>query len=254
MNIPLSSNFFGMMQLEEYYDELIDGFMMTMGLYMFALVFGFILGIGLAILRQYGGRISSRIATGYVEVIRGTPLLTQVFVVYFGPLALNAFLESNGLPPVFEDWQVLGPDWWGGTKIIISSRILLGALALALNSAAYQAEYFRGSMGSISSGQIQAAVALGMTRQQSIRHIILPQTLRRVIPAWSNEAAYLPKYTTVVSFIAIEELFNVGSWIVGRTFLVFEVYAIIAVVFLVLISVVSFILDRVYDKIKIPGL
>lgn len=257
MTNPNSNIFFEMLQLERlapYTDEFVDGFIMTMGLYGFALFVGFFLGLLVAIGRQYGGRISSKIATGFVEIIRGTPLLAQVFFVYFAPPALNAFFESLGYPRPFVDWQILGPDLWGGTSIIISSRILLGALALALNSAAYQAEYIRGSMGSISSGQLQAAISLGMTKKQSIQHIILPQSLRRVIPAWSNEAAYLPKYTTVVSFIAIEELFAVSSWVVTRTFIYLELWIPIALVFLALISTISFVLDKIYDRVKIPGL
>ncbi len=257
MTNPNADIFFELLQFERllpYTDELIDGFLMTMGLYVFALSIGFFLGLFLAIGRQYGGGISSRVSTGFIEIIRGTPLLAQVFFIYFAPPALNTFFELMGYPRPFNDWQILGPDLWGGTTIIISSRILLGAIALALNSAAYQAEYIRGAMGSISSGQLQAAISMGMTKTQSIRYIILPQSLRRVIPSWSNEAAYLPKYTTVVSFIAIEELFAVSSWVVTRTFIYIEIWIVIALVFLALISTISFALDKFYARVKIPGL
>ncbi len=254
MKVSTADNIVQILQFEQYVDDFIDGFLTTMGLYLFALIIGLFLGLSLAIVRQYGGGISSRIATGYVEVIRGTPLLSQVFVIAFAPGAINALIQSLGYEEWDFLWQIRVPDPWGGTSIFLSTRILLAAIALALNSAAYQAEYFRGSISSISGGQLQAARALGMTRTQSIRHIILPQSLRRVIPAWSNEAAYLPKYTTVVSFVAVEELFSISSWVVGRTFLVLQVYVIVAIIFLVLISTVSILLDRLYDKFKIPGM
>ncbi len=253
MNVPSTADVIGLLQFEEYVDDFVDGFLTTMGLYIFALVMGLGLGLLIAIARQYGGGISSRIATGYVEVIRGTPLLSQIFIIWFLPPAINAALVSMGYAPLEYLWQIRIPDFWGGTSIFLSTRILAGAIALGLNSAAYQAEYFRGSMGSISGGQLLAAQSIGMTKRQSIRHIILPQSLRRVIPAWSNEAAYLPKYTTVVSFIGVEELFLTSSWVVARTFRSLQVYAIMAIIFLILIAIVSFALDKLYAKVKIPG-
>ncbi len=240
-------------QIANYMDQFIHGLMTTLGLYIFALAIGFVIGLVLSIVRLYGGPVSSRFATGYIEVIRGTPLVTQIFIFAYAPDAINTALEMAGLATFNTSWRIYIPDPFGGQSIFLSTRILMAAVCLALNSAAYQAEYLRGAMASISGGQLQAAKSMGMTRTQGIRHIILPQSLRRVIPSWSNEAAYLPKYTTVAYFVAVEELFAKTKLIISRVPYPFEMYLIVAIVFLVLISAVSQALDHVYDRVKIPG-
>jgi polar amino acid transport system permease protein len=93
-----------------------------------------------------------------------------------------------------------------------------------------------------------------MTKRQEIRHVMLPQSLRRAIPAWTNEAVYLPKYTTVVFYVAVQEIFLVSKLIVSRTYEVLPVYGILAVVFLALISAISWIMNYLYNRIKIPGI
>lgn len=227
---------------------------MTMGLYLFALFFGLILAIIFSIVRHYGGAISSRIATAYIEFFRGTPLLVQILAVVYLPNALNAWLTTQGIPPIDFNWQFVVQDPWGVQRIVFSGRILLCAITLGLNSAAYQAEYFRGAMGSISSGQPLAATSIGMTKWQGIRHVMLPQSLRRAIPAWSNEAVYLPKYTTVCYFVGVEDLFAMAKLISTRTYQVLPVYALIAIIFLVLISFISWLLNYIYSRVKIPGI
>ena len=179
----------------EYWDHILSGFLLTMWLYGLAIMMGFFLGLSLAILRQYGGSIFSRIATGYIELVRGTPLLVQLLLLYFLPYSLNIPIGRWSFSTNF---IILDKDI---TIILIDYRTLVGILALGLNSSAYQAEYFRGAIMSIGTGQLMAAQSLGMSRLSGIRHILLPQALRRVIPAWSNEAAYLPKYTVTVYII-----------------------------------------------------
>jgi len=107
---------------------------------------------------------------------------------------------------------------------------------------------------SVGSGQLMAAQSLGMSRFSGIRHIIVPQALRRVIPAWSNEAAYLPKYTVIVYLIGVKELFAEAHWIVAQKFISLTTYIVIAVIFLVLITLVSKLLDIIHKRTAIPGL
>ena len=146
-----SISFIGVLQIEQYTDEFVNGFLTTMGLYLFAIFFGLGLGIFLAIVRHYGGPLSTRLATAYIEIFRGTPLLAQVLVVTLFPRALNAWLEAQGLQPIDILWRIVIPDPYGTPSIFLDTRILLCAITLGLNSAAYQAEYFRGAMASISS-------------------------------------------------------------------------------------------------------
>jgi len=226
---------------------------MTMGLYIFALFFGLGLGIVLAVGRHYGGPITSRISTAYIEFMRGTPLLAQILAVTVFPSAINAWLVAQGMAPIDTSWRIIFPDIVGNPRTILNTTILLCALTLGLNSGAYQAEFFRGSMGSISAGQTLAAQSIGMTKRQEIRYIILPQSLRRAIPAWSNEAVYLPKYTTVAYFVGVADLFSAAYFTVSATFLALQIYALVAIIFLVLISAISWMINYVYERVKIPG-
>ncbi len=235
-------------QVFEYWDRFLSGFIVTMWLYMWALLIGFFLGLLLAILRVYGGAFLSRIATGYIEIIRGTPLLAQLLFLYFLPLSLDLPIGLWSLETSFTlfDKNI--------TIIFLNHRTLIAIITLGLNSAAYQAEYLRGAIISVSSEQLIAAQSLGMSRWGGIRRIILPQALRRVIPAWSNEAAYLPKYTVVVYFIGVLELFAQAYIVAFVTFSVIITYIIVAIIFLITISLISKGLDVLHKRTGIPGL
>lgn len=233
--------------ISEYYPDLVSGFSMTMGLYLFALFLGLGLGIVLAISRHYGGPLVTRIATAFIEFERGTPLLAQVYAFTILPYAL-------AIPTAFISWEIVLPDIYGIQRIVLDTRILLCALALGLNSAAYQAEYFRGSLSSLSAGQTLAAQSIGMTKRQEIRYVALPQSLRRVIPAWSNEAVYLPVYTCVAYFVGVAEFLSASTLVVARTYQALIVYFLTAIVFLVLVGLISWLLNHIYERIRIPGL
>ena len=141
---------------------LLKGAVVTLELTVCSISLGFILGVALALGRLYGKRPVSLFCTGYIEFFRGTPLLVQLLILYYG------------LPPY-------------GIRL---SSFVAGILGLGLNSAAYQAEYFRGAIQSVSQGEIMAARAIGMSRFKAIVNIILPQMFRIVIPSWSNELIY----------------------------------------------------------------
>ncbi|UCB59031.1 MAG: amino acid ABC transporter permease [Thermoplasmatales archaeon] len=191
-----------------------------------SLALGFLLGLILALGRVYGKTIISGFCSGYIEVIRGTPLLVQLFIIYFG------------LPQV-------------GINLDPLTAALIG---FALNSGAYQAEYLRGSIQSIESGQMVAARSLGMTKLKAIGNIILPQALRISIPAWSNELIYLIKYTSIAYIIQVRELTAEGKFIAAHTFRFLEIFAIIAIIYLVLTMIFTEVIDRIEKKISIPGI
>ena len=207
----------------DYIVELLEGLWMTFQMSGMGLALGFAIGLFLAIAQLHGGRAMRIVSSGYVELVRGTPLLVQLFIVYFGLLRFGI------------------------------GRVAAATLALGLNSGAYQAEYFRGAMESIGAGQMAAARSTGMTKWQAIRHIVVPQALRLALPAWSNEAAYLPKYSSSAFLIAVPELLSRASIVVGRTFRPFEVYAIVGIIYLACIGTLSKVLDVIYERVKIPG-
>ena len=206
--------------------KLLDGLSITLFLTFLSLILGFLLGISLALGRIYTPKIISWLCIGYIEIIRGTPLLVQLFILYFG------------LPSV-------------GIRL---TPITAAVIGLSLNSGAYQAEYLRGSIQSIKSGQMIAARTLGMTKTHAVAHVILPQALRTSIPAWSNELIYLLKYTSIAYIIQVVELTAEGKFIAADTFRYLEIFTMIAIIYLSLTVLFTEIIDRIEYRIRIPGL
>jgi len=205
---------------------LMQGLSVTLFLTVISLFPGFILGVVLALGRVYSPRFTSYICIGYIEVIRGTPLLVQLFILYFG------------LPTV-------------GVRM---TPIMAAVIGLSLNSGAYQAEYLRGSIQSIKSGQMIAARTLGMTKTQAIAHVILPQAFRTSIPAWSNELIYLLKYTSIAYIIQVVELTAEGKFIAADTFRYLEIFTMIAIIYLIFTFLFTEIIDQIEKRVRIPGL
>jgi His/Glu/Gln/Arg/opine family amino acid ABC transporter permease subunit len=196
---------------------LLWGAVLTLQLTLFAAVFGMVGGSAIGIARRSRWpmvRLSARL---YTDFFRGTPLLVQLFMVYFG---LPAVLQSLGLPVRFD-------------------RLFAGILALSLNVTAYVAEIVRGSLQSIDNGQTEAARSLGLSPWQTLRYIIFPQAFRRMIAPLGNEFSTLLKDTSLVAIIGYEELFRRGQLIVADTYRSFEIYTAVAIVYLVMTTVAS---------------
>lgn len=206
----------------EYAGELLEGLLVTLELSFTALAIGMILGLAAALARIYGRKPVSYLANAYIELIRGTPLTVQLFIIYFG------------LP-------VLG---------VLFSATVSAILALGINSGAYQAEYFRGALESIGRGQMEAATSLGMSRRQAISRVIVPQALRLALPSWSNEAAYLPKYSSVAFLVTVPELMARAKVVIAENLRPLEVYLVVGLIYLATIASISKILDMVYDRYK----
>jgi len=212
--------------VREIMPQLLRGTIVTLQLTGIAISMGFIIGTFLALGRLYGNRSISAICNGYIQFFRGTPLLVQLFIVYYG------------LPRY-------------GIRLSSFTAALIG---LGLNSAAYQAEYFRGAIQSIGEGQMMAARAIGMSKFKSIKNIIIPQALRIVIPSWSNELIYTLKYSSVAYMIGAPELMAQAKFITAKNFRYFEVFIVVAFIYLVIVLVLSRILDFIEKKVRIPGL
>ncbi len=186
---------------------------------------GFVLGLLAAYARVYGSKFWRGLAIGYIELFRGTPLLMQLFIIYYG---------LPGLGVTF-------------------SRELSAFLALGLNSGAYQAEYLRGSILAIGDGQMMAGRAIGMSRFKVIWHVILPQALRLAIPAWSNEPVSLLKSTAVVFLIAVPELMTKAKSIAAQTYNPIGAYLAVAVVYLAIVYLLDAFLRWLERTSRIPG-
>lgn len=205
---------------------LLEGTLMTIKLILVSIPFGFILGILIAVGRVYGNKIISTLCTVYVIFFRGTPLLVQLFILYYG-------LPSVG---------------------IFFSPFVAAVIGFILCSCAYHSEYIRGALQSIKSGQMMAAEALGMTRTKAIFYIILPQALRRAIPGCSNEIIYLIKYSSLAFMVTCVELTGAGKIIASRYFEYTLVFAVVGAIYLLIVSVVTKVLNMLEKKLEIPGL
>ena len=189
--------------LSAYGSMLVEAVIMTLAVTAGAYALGFLIGVPLAIARTYGGRILRAMGVAYIEAIRGTPMVVQLFILYYSAPAAGLTLTPT----------------------------LAAILALGLNSAAYQAEYFRVSFLAVAKTQWEAALSLGFTVKQTIKTIILPQSIRVAIPALTNELVYMLKYSSIAYFITVPELVYTGKFIGSRTFMYTEIYAIIAVIY-----------------------
>jgi len=137
---------------------------------------------------------------------------------------------------------------------ITLSRMLSAFLALGLNSGAYQAEYLRGAVLAIGEGQMMAGRSIGMSRMATVRYVILPQALRLVIPSWSNEPISLLKSTAIAFLIAVPDLMTKAKSIAARTYDPIGTYLAVAVVYLVVIALLSEVLKYLERRARIPGL
>ncbi|WP_036222544.1 amino acid ABC transporter permease [Mesoaciditoga lauensis] len=204
---------------------LIGGLKFTLVLASVSIVFGFIIGIFIAIERVYGKKLAYGLSTAYVEIIRGTPLLVQLFILYFS------------LPQI-------------GIHL---SPLAASIISFSLNSGAYQAEYIRGALQSVEKGQLKAALSLGMTKWQAIRTIIMPQALRKVLPSWTNEFVYLVKYTSLAYLVGVPELTAQGEFFASRNFEFMNVFLGVALLYLLVIFAITWTFSAVEKRVKIPG-
>ncbi len=194
-----------------YLPDLLEGATLTLVMWAWCMLGGTVFGLFLGLGRVYGNKTVYILSSGYIELFRGTPMLAQILFVYFG------------LPEIG----------------ILLSPIVAASIALGMNTAAYQAEYFRGAIQSIEVGQVEAARSLGMTQTQVVCNIVLPQALRRVIPQWSNEPILLLKYSSIAFVIGVPELMARAQMIGYSTFRYFDAFLLAAFIYLILTTILA---------------
>ena len=193
---------------------------------------GTTVGLLLALCRLAKTRWLSWPALVYVDLIRGTPMLVQILIAYFGVPSLVSSITDEPFD--------LNP-------------YAAGIAALGLNSAAYVSEIYRTAIGNIDKGQTEAARALGLSWYQTMRHIILPQAFRWAIPPLGNEFITLLKDTSLLSVIAVLEIVKQGQLYMARTYAVFPTYLAIALVYLVMTLTITTGLRYLERKLKVPA-
>jgi arginine/lysine/histidine/glutamine transport system substrate-binding/permease protein len=216
--------------LKVLFANLLKGAAITLMLTALSFSFGLIGGTALAVLLQTSWRFAHLACRIYIDFFRGTPMLVQLFLIYFG---LPALMQSLELP-------------FG------INRLTAAVAALSLNVAAYLAETLRSGIESIDRGQWEAADALALSPIERMRFVIAPQALRRVLPPLANEFITLIKDTSLAAVIGFDELFRQGQLIVATSYRAFEVYIAVALVYLLMTTTASLLFKRLEARWQLP--
>ena len=208
-----------------YLPYLLQGAIITIEIAAIGVIFGSLLGLFVGLGRVSRNPLLSQISRFYIWVIRGTPLLLQLFVIHF---AIPSAFPALTLPP-----------------------FVSACIALSLNAAAYIAEIARGAIESIDKGQMEAARSLGLSSSQSMRRIIIPQAFRRMLPPLGNEFIALIKESSLVSTIALYDLLRTGQQIISSTYRYSEVFLLVGLIYLLLTTVMSYIVRKIETKVGV---
>ncbi|MDT0124820.1 amino acid ABC transporter permease [Paenibacillus sp. RRE4] len=191
---------------------LLEGTVVTLKIVVISLIFAMVIGLISGLMSTSLNRLLRLVASLYVDIIRGTPLLVQVYFIYFGL-------------PVFLDMRI--------------PAMTAGIIAVSLNAGAYISEIFRAGIESIGKGQHEAARSLGLSRFKTMWLVVLPQATRRMIPTFVNQSIITIKDTSLLSAIGIAELTQTGEIIISSNFRAFEIWGVVGIFYLIIIVLLS---------------
>ena len=203
--------------IQEAYPLLLRGMVMTLQITVVSLVIAMFLGLFACLMGLSKIRPLAWISKFYVWVIRGTPLLVQAFFIYFG------------IPQLVQSWGVP----------LRLSPFAAGVITLSLNAGAYISELFRGGIQAVNPGQTEAARSLGLSKAKTMRRVILPQAIRISIPSLVNQCIISLKDTSIISVIGLAEVVYQAKIYIGRTMESFATWMVVAVMYLIIISILS---------------
>ncbi len=209
---------------------LLKGAVLTVQITALSVFFGTIIGLGMSLMKISSNKVLKFISVVYVDFIRGTPLLVQILLIYFG------------IPGVIR--EITG-------ETFRMAPLMAGVIACSINSGAYVAEIFRSGIQSIDRGQMEAARSLGMTKSQAMTNVILPQAFKRVVPPMGNEFIILLKDSSLLSVIGVHELTRQGQLYIAATFASFPVYLAIAFVYLIMTFSISRLVSYLERRLSI---
>lgn len=205
----------------KYWPLFLEGATTTVLLSFFSVIVGVGCGTLMALARLSSTKFLSKVAKVYIDIIRGTPLLVQLYLVYFG---LATVLDLNDF--------------------------VSGVIAVSVNTTAYIAEIIRSGIQSVDKGQMEAARSMGMPKRMAMRQIILPQAMKNILPAIGNEFATLIKETSIVSLIGIHDLMYSSDTVRGATFTVFIPLLMTAFLYFVMTTTIAFFMDKLERKLQ----
>ena len=206
-----------------HWDTFAWGTLNTVLLVLVGLTGGAVMGLPMAVIRWRGVPVATQAIGTFVYVFRGTPMLVQAYLLYYGLAQFEAVRAS-----IF--WTVLKEPWW------------CAALAFAINSAAYQVEIYRGGLAAVPRGEIEAAIAVGMSSMLSLRRIILPSALRRCLPMIANETLFLLHGSAIASMLTVTDILGAGRKLNAQYYLAYEGFLAATVIYMVLVFAITRIL------------
>ncbi|MBQ9679077.1 MAG: amino acid ABC transporter permease [Ruminococcus sp.] len=210
---------------------LLEGLKLTVIVSLVSIVIGMIIGLLVCLMKMSKNVVLRAIAGVYIWIIRGTPMLVQAFIVFFGvPQVVRMFVS---------DFKF--------------TALTAGIITLSLNAGAYLAEIYRGGIMAVPKGQTEAARSLGLSQGQAMRKVVLPQAIKFSIPSLVNQFIITIKDTSILSAIGMAELVNKAKTYVGSTYTFFETYLVVAAMYLVIISILMVISNYIEKKLKYEG-
>jgi polar amino acid transport system permease protein len=230
--------------------SVLEGLLVTVKLTVTSMALGIVGGVILAIMRLSPNPVLSTISALYIWFFRGTPLLVQLLFFYF----LAALFPRLGLGIPY------GPTFVSGSTNVLITQFVAAVLAFGFNEAAYMAEIVRSGIISVDIGQSEAAAAIGISRAQTLRHIVLPQAMRIIIPPTTNNAISLLKTTSLVLLIAIPDLLTSVQLIYSRNFLQIPLLTVACIWYLAVttvLTVIQYYIERHFGRgvnARTPGI
>ncbi|MGE7607548.1 amino acid ABC transporter permease [Peribacillus frigoritolerans] len=203
---------------------LLKGLQVTLYIFVIAIILGFLIGLLVALLRLAPIRILNWIAKVYVDAIRGTPFIVQLFFIYFGVNSLN---------------------------LISLDSTTAGIITVAINAGAYFAEIIRAGIQSIDKGQTEAARSIGFTGAQTMRYVVLPQAFRRMLPTITNQSIISLKDTSLLSVIGIADLTQQGQIQASATFEAFKIWLAVGVIYFIIIYLLTLIANFIERRVQV---
>lgn len=214
-------------------EPFVDGLILTIVVSVVAMVLATLLGLAIALMRRSRFAVLRWCAGFYIWVIRGTPLLVQLVIIYTGLAAVGLYQ--------FHDISLAG--------LSVRAAVQAAIIGLMINESAYIAEIIRAGLDSVAKGQFEAAASLGMTPGRLMRFIIVPQSLRVMVPPMGNSFNGMMKTTSVLSVIGVSEMFLVTQQISAATFHTFEIFIVVAIYYLALTTVWTFIQAGIENRL-----
>lgn len=206
---------------EQRYLQFLRGLGVSLQLTVYAAAIGILIGLFLALAKL--GKISwlQKLSTLYVDIIRGTPMVVQLVLIYY------AILGTSSLP-----------------------KIMVASIAFGLNSGAYVSELIRAGIMALDKGQMEAARSLGFSYGKSMRYIVIPQAVKNVLPALGNEFIVLLKETAIAGYIALDDLTRAGNIVRGRTFDAYTPFILVALIYLYITTILTGLLNKLERRMR----